>query len=162
MRKIIRHLEEKKLVGLTLGAGCFLIAIAEIALHWLMLKDYPICKIILNFYTYKATNGKGESDTFDTVLPAILLGLLAGLLGKNWPTKKLFYIVILYAVVLVALLPIYTFILGKNLIWWWPNTNTDVIFLSVPAFLKALLLVGFFTYGIRRMFFSDEKNIQIK
>lgn len=47
---------------------------------------------------------------------------------------------------IIALMPIYVFLLGKGLVWWWPETNTDFIDKLLTAIIEALVLVGVFAY----------------
>jgi hypothetical protein len=146
----VKNIFYKKWSGeLALVLIYFLTATGAVMMHWLMLKNKTWCKAFLDFYLYRPANGKGNADTIDTVLPAFVLGIMIGLIGKQWPLKNVVYAVILNSIGIVILLPVYTYIIGRDLIWWWPQTNIEVCFLSIPALLEALLVVGFFTYAGR-------------
>jgi hypothetical protein len=128
----------------------FVTAVFQIFWHWFLSRPSGLSQSLLKFYlSYDPVVGKGVSGWFDLVLPCVCLGLLIGLIGWSWPVQRIAFFVILTALGLVALLPLYTVILSKESIWWWPKANGDFSVFFLENLIKAALMLGFFAYGGR-------------
>jgi hypothetical protein len=123
----------------------YLITVAfEIAIHWFMSKNGALSKALLEIYLYRGTkSGKGIYDILDIMLPAFLLGILTGWIGFRWSIGKLFCFVILIAIGIVSLTPVYTLLISRCLAWWWP-ANDHINYYLLKTF-EVILSVGFFT-----------------
>ena len=133
-------------------AFAFLVAaVFQISWHWFLTRPSGLSQSLLKCYlSYDPVVGKGVSGWFDLVLPCVCLGFLIGLIGWNCPVQRIAVFVILIAAGLVALLPLYTVILSKDSIWWWPKANGALLFFLLKNLVKATLMLGVFTYGGRR------------
>jgi hypothetical protein len=128
----------------------FVIACFQVFWHWFLSRPSGLSQSLLRFYlSYDPAVGKGVSGWFDTVIPCICLGFLIGFVSWNWPVPKVAIFVLLAAVGLVALLPLYTIILNKESIWWWPKADGELAVFFLKNFVKAALMVGVFAYGGR-------------
>jgi hypothetical protein len=137
--------------GIIILGGYLIVAICELFAHWYMSKSYPFSNDLLHWYIYQdPVNGKGHSDELDIVMPSILIGALIGFFARRakWSFKVCIMMVLLSTAGVTAMLPITTLILGKGTIFWWPQTKIEALFMLYPAFVEALLVTGFFTYGI--------------
>jgi hypothetical protein len=104
------HLAETSLPVLKIVLAFLAVAGFQMFWHWFLSRPYGLSQSILRFYlSYDPVVGKGVSGWFDMVLPCICLGLFVGWVSWNCSVQRVVCAVVLIAIGLVALLPLYTF-----------------------------------------------------
>jgi hypothetical protein len=140
----MRFGELKVTIAFLLTAG------VQIAWHRWLATGAGTAQTLLKYYsTYDAKVGKGVAGWFDLVIPCIVLGLIIGMVGVDWPLRKLSVVVLAVAAGLVALLPVYVFLLGGSGVWWWPTSTSARLMWFLQKAIVAVSLVGVPTYGAR-------------
>ena len=113
----------------------------QFAWHWFVSTHYKLAEILLRVYLYHAQNShKGVAGYLDLMLPGILLGLTIGWVGPQTPN----WCVISVGIGIVALMPIYTLLLGKDLVYWWPQTTSELVVSFVFEIITAWIVVWVF------------------
>jgi hypothetical protein len=132
---------------LKISVGYLVIAAFEIALHWFLSTQNKLAQSLLSLYLYRfPNNGKGIFALLDLFFPSIVLGLLIGWFGWDWSLRKLSCLTALATIGIITLTPTYVFILGKDRVWWWPETSADLIVKLIIAVIETLVMVGVFAY----------------
>jgi hypothetical protein len=144
--------------------GFAAIVIAQIVWHWLLTLPHHLADTLREVYfSYNPQSRKGVSGWFDLVLPGAVLGILTGRVGWNWPMRKLACLVILGAISLVLLCPVYTILFfNKEQAWWWPKTEGDFALWLVRNCFQTAVLIGVCTYGGRVVKEDAQKKKGIK
>lgn len=149
MKALINN-QEGWMPALKIALAFFLTAVFQIFWHWFLSRPSGLSQSLLKFYlSYDSIVGKGVSGWFDLVLPCICLGFSIGWIAWNLPVSRAALFVVLAAVGLIALLPLYAFILDNQFIWWWPKASGDLVVFLIKNFIKAALMLGVFAYGGR-------------
>jgi hypothetical protein len=126
------------------------LAIFQVAWHWSISAQGALPGNLLRIYLHHNPHShKGVSGYLDFALPAIILGLLIGRVGWDWPIRKLSCFVAFGGIALVALLPAYILFLDKKQVWWWPKTSADFGAWLIGNMIMTIFLIGVCTYGGR-------------
>jgi hypothetical protein len=132
-----------KIISVYLLTGMF-----QMLWHWLISKDFQEARNVLAFYLYRdVQSGKSVSGYLDFLLPALLCGVPTGWLCWDCQPRKLYLYTFAAAAGICALTPLYTLVLDKTLMWWWPKTATLSGF--AIQFLKTAVMVGMFAHAGR-------------
>src|ERR1017187_2356351 len=148
--------EGKIIVALVLTAAI------QIAWHSFLSTHSETARSLLCFYlSYDPKVGKGVEGWFDLVLPCMWLGFCVGFLGWNWSVLNVSLFVASSGIVIAALLPMYPEIMKLQDVWWWPSKNKLDVAILTGAFIKALLILGVFSYGGREIgkYVSSEHHV---
>jgi hypothetical protein len=122
----------------------------QILWHWLITLKTDLANKLLRFYlSFDPKVHKGVAGWFDLVLPCVLLGIFTGLSTWRWPLQKVVYCVAIVAAGLVALLPVYVWILRKEFVWWWPHDVAELIIYVIERAIEAIALLSVFIYAVR-------------
>ena len=144
------HSENTWVPVIKIGLAFFVVAGFQIFWHWFLSRPSGLSQSLLRFYlSYDPVVGKGVSGWFDMVLPCICLGLFVGWVDWNCSVQRVVCVVILIAIGLAALLPLYTLILNKESVWWWPKAHNVLAVFFVMNIVKGALMTGVFAYGGR-------------
>jgi hypothetical protein len=119
-------------------------AVCEIWFHWLASANPYVLGVYL-------TPDRGEKyfigGCIDTVLPAAFLGAVNGWVGfPVWSLRKVMFIASGLAVCVVAMLPIYSTLVGKEnlaIIWGYRRSVSSYIF----PFASTFAVIAFFTHA---------------
>ena len=130
--------------GLWIAGAIVAVAVCEIWFHWLV----SVNPYVLGVYL---TPDRGEKyfigGCIDTVLPAAFLGAVNGWVGfPVWSLRKAMLIASGLAVFVVAMLPVYSALIGKEnlaIIWGYRRSVSSCIFPVASTFA----VIAFFTHG---------------
>ncbi|HLK06678.1 MAG TPA: hypothetical protein VKV30_01990 [Candidatus Angelobacter sp.] len=125
-------------------SGALLTAAGEIWFHWLA----SVNPYVLGIYLTPDRGGKYFiGGCIDTVAPAAFLGVVNGWVGfPKWSLRKVLLVASGLAVFIVAMLPLYSNLVGKQnlaIIWGYQNNVSSYVFPVVSTFA----VLGFFSYG---------------
>ena len=127
--------------------GFAAIAAIQLGWHWLLsLPNETSQKLLTSYLSHDPKVGKGVSGWFDLFIPTVFVGLLVGRSGWEWTLRKLSLFVFIFAIGLVALLPVYVLLLNKPDVWWWPNSDTEIVGSLFAKTIQSCTMVGLFTY----------------
>gem|GEM_PF-4871515 len=125
-------------------------ACVQLTWHWWLAKSDGLAEALLHGYlAHDARVGKGVAGWFDLIIPCVCLGLIIGSVGAEWPIRKLAAFVLGVAAGLVALLPVYAYLLNGRQVWWWPTLASAQTMWFGQKIIQAICVVGVFTYGAR-------------
>jgi hypothetical protein len=123
---------------------CFLgILFVEILLHLLFASN-----AVPTLSAFYLSESKRNSVTtlFDNFLPGIVLGIVNGWYGWEWPPRKIVVSTVLLCVGIVTMGSLYQFFFRPGQLWWWPPQLGDVLFRVATT----SVFLGMFTYaGVR-------------
>ena len=140
--------------------ACLLVTVIQLGIHYLMPMNYRGCSTVLAYYTFRdPLSGKGNSDSFDVVLPALLLGSLTGIIASGWSTGKKCIFLCIGSILLCLLLPIYPLIVGAKLTWWWPAAKMDSALFTLCEFYKVFLVELFGMLWVGVLFFRKGRQL---
>jgi hypothetical protein len=115
----------------------------EVLVHLLLASD-----AIPSISSLYLSESKRSSVTtlIDNFLPGILLGIVNGWYGWEWPIRKIAISTALLCFGIVSLGSLYQFFFRPGQLWWWPPQVGDVLFRVVTT----SVFLGIFTYaGLR-------------
>ena len=122
-------------------SGYLVVALLELSAHWIIAQ--PCCRILLSLYLLHTSSG-GMSIFPDFFLPVFLLGAWNGWVGRRAALRRAYVFAGLLAVGTVCLLPLYTLLIEKDLIWWWPKASIlRGLFLTVVFCFATIGVAGF-------------------
>ena len=137
--------KESKLVLLTTGVAVF-----QITWHWFITMQTTVAQALLRLYLHhNAHSRKGVAGYLDLAIPAIVLGLIIGRIGWQWPVRKLVLYGLVVGVALAALNPVYGLIMGRETVWWWPSTSSDFVLWLLGNTAMTIFLTMVCVYGGR-------------
>jgi hypothetical protein len=126
------------------------VAVFQIAWHWFVTTQTTVAQNLLRLYLlHNVHSRKGVAGYLDLALPAIFLGLVIGRTGWEWPVRKLVLYGLVVGVALAALDPVYGLILGRETVWWWPKTSTDLTLYAIGNTTMTIFLTLVCVYGGR-------------
>ena len=135
--------------GLWIAGAIVTVAVCEIWFHWLV----SVNPYVLGVYL---TPDRGEKyfigGCIDTVLPGAFLGAVNGWVGfPVWSLRKVMFIAAGLAVFVVAMLPIYSALVGKEnlaIIWGhrYGGLGGGLDYYHWP-FASTFAVIAFFTHG---------------
>jgi hypothetical protein len=135
---------------IAVAASVGVISIIEVLWHWFIAVSHSrLAYTMLLVYTSRDTkSGKGGYPWVDSIIPAVLLGLMVGVLGRGWPYRKVCWFVLLATVDIVVLQQIYPLFFKKDVLWWVSSGKLDIASL-IFSFVEAIIIVSFFTLAGR-------------
>jgi hypothetical protein len=137
--------------GMIILGCCLIVSAFELLVHWYMSKSYPFSSDLLHWYIYRdPVSNKGVAGNLDSLLPAVVLGVLIGWVGWRWSVDTLALFAVSVGAGIVALEPAYAIFLGRNQMWWLPRTSGDVISFIIREGGFWIVGLCIFTYGGRR------------
>jgi hypothetical protein len=130
------------------------VAIVEIALHsYAGMGRTAAARQLYNFYLSRdRDNNKAYvAGVVDLIIPAITLGIAAGVLCATWEPRRLVIMVFLLCLGIVALFPIYGICYSNGGLRSLAAANASAVTSDdlFKVFAKALALCGVFAYGAR-------------
>lgn len=135
--------KESKLVLVAMGVVVF-----QITWHWFITTQ--MAQTLLRLYLlHNAHSRKGVAGYLDLTMPAIFLGLVIGRTGWQWPARKLVVYGLVVGVALATLHPVYGLILGRETVWWWPSTSSDIVLWLIGNTAMTIFLTMVCVYGGR-------------
>jgi hypothetical protein len=137
--------KRSKLVALVVGVALF-----QITWHWFITTQTTVAQALLRLYLqHNPHSRKGVAGYVDLALPAVVLGIVIGRTGWQWPVRKLVLYGLVVGVVLAALDFVYAVIVGLQTVWWWPKTSTDLILYAIGNTTMTIFLTLVCVYGGR-------------
>ena len=131
-----------------IAAAVLFVAGCEIVVHWLL---GSVVSPSLLAATYLCPDAGGKyfyAGMIDNTIPALVLGLVNGWVGfPRWSVPRLWLTAVLLAVCVVALMPLYSILIGPQrfaLVWGWRG---GISWEYVSPLLFASLAVGGGTGG---------------
>lgn len=130
------------------------VAAAEIALHAYM--AYCTSDLAADVHDWYLRRSAVDGAAFNTtmaviVAPGVLLGLAAGGFGRQWKPERLLVCIIVLALGLVALYPIYALVMPAAAAYCWPPGAGPRLATLGTSLVKSIIACGgfaFFTWAI--------------
>ncbi len=120
------------------------VLVIELWWHWYLSYEHPAAKTLMGMYLYQ---GHWSAEGYlDLVLPGAVAGAALGRIGWEWSRRKLFAFTLFLGAGLVAVTPLYAHLLQRNVLWWWPKTNDEIVRYLAFQLPKAWAIVGFLAY----------------
>ena len=110
----------------------FTVAGAEVTLHWYMGQNSaPACSLRERYLSRDPHNGKRYvAGVVDFVIPSIILGVAAGIIGRGWTSGGLACCVLLLSIGVIGLWPVYDLLVpGLDPVWFGAKLSNRVAFL---------------------------------
>jgi hypothetical protein len=122
--------------------GYLVIAGFELLMHWIL--GLRPLRALLWVYLWRTPNS-GMALFPDLILPAVLLGLWNGWVGRKAPVRRAVAFVVPLAAGIVALFPLYALLVGQELIWSWPKNHIEAGLRFAILLFSTGLFVAFLT-----------------
>ncbi len=141
----------RTLLAPTLVFACYL------GVHVLLETNLPICRCLNRLWCHSRDLGRitsGRYGLFESVIPAVLLGLFGTGRESFERTYRWVGLLLLYAGFVVAMNLIHLRFDHAGLMWWWPNDVLDAMGEWMWQYVAALPICGAGMFG-RRAFIKD-------